>query len=819
MGLANTSPMIRSLSIIVSLTAALTACGGDGPDPDLDPPIVVSITPANGAASIWLHDPIRIVFSEALHADSIQGVTLTGPAGEPIAATVSATSESELTVTVADDAAVVGLVDLALGASITDLAGNPLAETGATWQLVPWSRSAAAGTTPSIAVDASGRMVMARSVDGPSGRRVVASQWNGAGWIDLAGPLGARDAALPSIVFDGAGAPVVVWSEFPSQTGEARAATVEAARWNGTSWQPIASPGEGAFAAAARPPTGEPVIVYTTPAPLSAGTLLRVRVLDGSGWQMLAPPGFDIPATGAVVGLPQLIAVAPATPILAFADGGAGAIPPQVRIIKWTGSWSEVSPITLGTAPGGEINRVSIAARGGEVVVGYDTFSGSFGVHAVRVTGQTWEPLGGQLDIDPSADAQAPAVALDADGAPVVAWREQIDGNWRGLLARWNGAAWITVGGHVWSDDPSHALVRPALALLRDRVPIVAWAEQPPGANNATTVRAALWNGPRTASLPGVPGARASIAGCSFTGNTATLSATGCFIIAAGRATPHPGLVPFDLTSELWSDGALKRRWLALPDGQAMTAPATAAWTAPPGTLIIKEFAYETTPGAVHTRKVMETRFLINGSAADTWQGFTFRWRPDGSDADLITEDAPATFAWPLDSGIRHVHSYPSRTQCARCHHASNGPLLGLRTAQLARRFDYGGIIADQLDTLGQLGVIPAQLGRITAFASPHDTSLSLEARVRGYLAANCSHCHNPGGERATRDLRWETPLASTLLCGPDNEIVAGSPSTSVLVQRISTRSNGMPPLATLETDPLAIDIATRWIAGETNCP
>jgi hypothetical protein len=408
MRLANTRRMIRSSCIIVALS--LTACGwgGDpdpGPEPDRIAPTVVSITPADGAQAIWLHDPIRVAFSEPLHPDSIHGVALTGPAGERIDATAVATLDTELTITVADDAALVGDLRLALGVGITDVAGNPLAETSATWRLVPWSRSAATGTTPSLAVDASGRIVMARSVDGPSGRRVVASQWNGAAWIDLAGPLGARDAALPSIVFDGAGAPVVVWSEFPSLAGEARAATVEAARWNGTSWQPIASPGEGSFVAAARPPTGEPVIVYTAPAPLSGGTVLRIRVLDGDSWQMLAPPGFDIPATGAVVGLPQLAVVAPAAPIIAFADRGARAIPPQVRIVKWTGAWTEVSPITLGTAPSGEINRVSIAARGGEVVVGYDTFSGSFGVHAVRVTGQTWEPFGGQLDVDPSADA------------------------------------------------------------------------------------------------------------------------------------------------------------------------------------------------------------------------------------------------------------------------------------------------------------------------------------------------------------------------------------------------------------------------------
>jgi hypothetical protein len=796
--------MLRSLSVPAALV--LFACGTD----DRVPPLVVSITPADGAMDRWLHDPIRIAFSEPVDPASVQGVALLGPAGEAVPVAVVASSDTELTVQVADDAALVGELRLVLGPNITDLAGNPLAETGAAWSVAPWSRSEAPGTAPSLAVDDSGRIVLARTVDEAGARRVAVSQWTGAAWIDLGAPLGARDAVLPSIALDGRGAPVVVWSEF----GAAGAATIEAARWIGTAWQPLASPGEGSFAVVASPPGGEPLIAYTVPAP-GGGTLVRVRVLDRDGWAVLAGHGFDVPATGAVIGAPQVAAVAPAAPILAFADAGAAAIPPQVRILRWTGAWSEVSPIALGPLPARQQVRVSIAARGGDVVVGYDTIAGSFGVHAVKVVGQTWQRLGGELDVDPAGDAQASAVAIDEDGAPLIAWRELIDGNWRGALARWDGAAWVTVGGHVWSGDPGRAIVRPALALLRGRVPIVAWAEQPSGsAGPPAAVRVARWNGPGT---PPRPGPRASISGCAFPGGATTLSATGCFAIAGGRAAPHPGLVPFDLTSELWSDGALKRRWIALPDGQVLTAPEAGAWSAPPGTMIVKEFAYETTPGDPRTRRAMETRFLVRAGQTG-WQGFSFRWRSDGADADLLPDDA-STFAWPLDGGGSHIHSYPSRAQCARCHNPSVGPLLGLRTAQLARRVDHDGVIVDQLQALAQLGAIPAAPRSLAPFASPHDASRSLEARVRGYLAANCSHCHNPAGERPTRDFRWDTPLAQTMLCGPDSEVVAGDPASSVIVQRITTRAGGMPPIATLTTDPLAIDIVTRWIAGETNCP
>ena len=56
------------------------------------------------------------------------------------------------------------------------------------------------------------------------------------------------------------------------------------------------------------------------------------------------------------------------------------------------------------------------------------------------------------------------------------------------------------------------------------------------------------------------------------------------------------------------------------------------------------------------------------------------------------------------------------------------------------------------------------------------------------------------------------------MLCGPDSEVVKGDPGTSVLFQRMSTRTGGMPPLATLQVDQIAIDVVSRWILSETNC-
>jgi hypothetical protein len=241
-----------------------------------------------------------------------------------------------------------------------------------------------------------------------------------------------------------------------------------------------------------------------------------------------------------------------------------------------------------------------------------------------------------------------------------------------------------------------------------------------------------------------------------------------------------------------------------------MTTSSTGAWTPPTGSFVVKEFAIETTPGDPTTRHAMETRFLVDDPQAG-WSGFSYRWLPDGSDATL-QPDAEQTYGWPMDDGSVHEHFYPSRSDCVECHQGTYGPLLGVRAPQLARWFDYSGTIADQLGTLSSLGIAP--VASASPFASPDDPSQTVELRMRGYMAANCAHCHNPN-DVAIHDLRYTTPLSQTNLC-PD--IVPGDPSDSKVYQLVSSRP-GMPPLGTLDIDPLAVSLLGEWITSMTSCP
>lgn len=746
----------------------------DGSPDDETPPTLVAITPGPGD-DVWLHEPFRFQYDEPLGAGGTVTATLAGAA---VSATI--TREGDRTLVVSVDPAAAGIGALALRVTgVRDLAGNVAAAADGAFTLGAWSTPpadrGAAASSPVLAVADSGAVIAAWTVGAVGSRRLVVSMRERGTWLALGGPLGAADASSPSVALEPAGI-VVAWVE----NGAARAA-----RWTGT-WTDLPSPGSGSRVALA----GGPEVVAAT-----FGSSVAVRRLSGSTWQAV---GTDLALGGSVIGAPSIALAAAGKPVVGWITQASTTV--TLRVHRFGTGWSALAPIAFAAPPSGT-TRMSLAARGADVAIAWDQYSGSSSVYVARSSTTTWSRLGRTLDIDVAGDASAPAIAIDATGAPIVAWRERVETAERGAVARWTSNAWKVVGGASWLASGTTPTAT-TIALHKGRAHVVGFS-----VNGAIAV--ARWNGPRVAG-PGMT-SRPSLAGCSFSANPpARLLQTGCFTIpAAGKATPHAGLVPYDIVAELWTDGAKKRRWIALPAGQAMTASANGSWAAPTGTFVVKEFAYESTPGNPATRRVVETRFLIK--TATGWLGFTYEWRANGTDADLLN-DGQYTHDWPLDGGGTYRHVYPSQSQCLSCHHGSQGPLLGIRSQQLARWMDYNGKIAEQLPTLAAIGVGPGTA--VTPYIAPHDASATFEQRTRGYMAANCAHCHNPNNI-AVKDLRYSTPLASTNLC---SSIVPGSPSQSVVYARVTQRP-GMPPLGTLAPDPLAEHLLGSWISGMTSCP
>lgn len=316
----------------------------------------------------------------------------------------------------------------------------------------------------------------------------------------------------------------------------------------------------------------------------------------------------------------------------------------------------------------------------------------------------------------------------------------------------------------------------------------------------------------------------------------ALLSQTGFFTNLATLA-PHPAAIPFDVNSPLWSDGTDKGRWLIVPtDGPPYGANELIGWTSngnwtfPTGTVAVKHFELpvnETNPAVT---KRLETRFLTLGTNG-SWFGYTYRWRADNSDADLLPDSLRETNFVITPTGLRtQVWDYPSRGECRACHTANAGGILGPRTHQFNRDLFYPrtGVTDNQLRALNAIGLFNPPLNEAAIPALPRsvavtDTNATLEFRVRSYLDANCAHCHQPGGVRGQFDARLSTPLTNQNLIGGPVEDPLGIPGARVIRPQstaqsiLFVRDNAlgaaqMPPLARNVVDTNYIAVLAAWI-------
>lgn len=310
-----------------------------------------------------------------------------------------------------------------------------------------------------------------------------------------------------------------------------------------------------------------------------------------------------------------------------------------------------------------------------------------------------------------------------------------------------------------------------------------------------------------------------------------TLADTGAFTNLLSLA-PAPGIVPYDINVPFWSDYALKWRWFSVPDtNRVITFNRDANWLFPTGTVWIKHFELELTNGLPESRRRLETRFLVR--TTNGVYGITYRWGNSLTNATLVPEEGmDETFVVDTGGGVlrTQVWHYPSRVECLQCHTAAGGYALGFNTAQLNRDFDYGGAITNQIAALSLAGYFHTNvtaLHTLRALAAPTNDAVSLEYRVRSWLAANCVYCHQPGGsaQGALWDARITTPTADAgLINGPladdpdpaHRVIAPGSLSNSVLLTRIATRGPGqMPPIASTVPDPQAIALISAWITND----
>lgn len=314
------------------------------------------------------------------------------------------------------------------------------------------------------------------------------------------------------------------------------------------------------------------------------------------------------------------------------------------------------------------------------------------------------------------------------------------------------------------------------------------------------------------------------------------LSQTGTFSDTAALKASD-GLIHYGVNSPLWSDAAVKSRWMSIPNNTTIGFTPTGEWAFPAGSIWVKHFELSTNETSSVARRRLETRLLVRDTNGTVF-GATYKWRPDNSDADLLTNSMDESILIQTSGGSRvQTWHYPSRSECLQCHSVAAQGVLGVKTRQSNGNFQYeNGVTDNQLRTWNHIGLLSpalneADIPSYSQLVSVTNTSANLELRARSYLDANCAHCHRPGGVRAFWDGRFDTPLASAgILNGTVSQnlgipgakvAVPAHPEKSVLLQRAGSLDPAvqMPPLARNVVDAAALRVLSDWIASLAPVP
>ncbi|MCC6123695.1 MAG: PQQ-dependent sugar dehydrogenase [Pirellulales bacterium] len=314
------------------------------------------------------------------------------------------------------------------------------------------------------------------------------------------------------------------------------------------------------------------------------------------------------------------------------------------------------------------------------------------------------------------------------------------------------------------------------------------------------------------------------------------LSETG-FFASTKTMTPVAGLIPYDVNVPLWSDGAAKERYIALPAGKKIGFSPAGQWEFPVGAVLVKTFFLDAANGDPATRRRLETRFMVHNERE--WVGYTYLWNDEQTDAALM--DAAATIDYRVKTPQGEMTQswyYPSRADCMNCHTPAAGFVLGPNTRQMNREHDFGKAKDNQIRTLDHLGVfgesLAASADKMEAYPDWNEairrqknakSAKETTTLARAYLDVNCAICHCPGGiSDNSLDMRLHTPLVETKLLGtppakgdygPEGSkiIVPGDPDRSILLLRMKARDQGrMPNVATSKVDDDAVEIIRQWI-------
>lgn len=327
-----------------------------------------------------------------------------------------------------------------------------------------------------------------------------------------------------------------------------------------------------------------------------------------------------------------------------------------------------------------------------------------------------------------------------------------------------------------------------------------------PGASEEKTV----WQMPDTASYARVGKTRLSEYGF-FTGKLAELR-------------PAERVFLYDLNTPLFTDYALKKRFIYLPEGTAISYRENEPLEFPVGAVLIKNFYYDDEQLGAGNGRIIETRLLVREEKG--WKALPYLWNPDQTDAylEITGRNTPVQ----LVSGEQISYVVPNMQQCKSCHDSGGSIVpIGPSARQLNKAHENGK--GNQLEQLAQKGWLKdaPHADQWPKLVQWDDPAAAMDERARAYLDINCGHCHQKGGPAKNSGLDltlnadpntlgvFKAPVAAGKGSGGlKYDIVPGKPDESILVFRMESNEPAvmMPELGRSIVHREGVELIREWI-------
>lgn len=293
---------------------------------------------------------------------------------------------------------------------------------------------------------------------------------------------------------------------------------------------------------------------------------------------------------------------------------------------------------------------------------------------------------------------------------------------------------------------------------------------------------------------------------------------------------PADGVMPYELSTPLFSDHTIKDRFIVLPEGKTIGYKADGIVDFPAGTIIIKNFSSVYPDGS---ERRLETRLLVLDPFDNKWKVMNYLWNEAQTEAVKHIRGENLTISVKDEAGklINVNYKVPNTNDCKSCHN-NNGEILPIGPKIRSLNFTPSFSSKNQLEdwsAKGKLTGLPSSgVPKLPDWSDK--VNFTLDERARAYLDMNCAHCHKEGGPAAytgywvdyavTDSFKlgiYKSPIAAGPGSGPFKyDVVPGKPDSSIVIYRMNSTKPAiaMPETARSIVHEKGVELIREWISS-----